>query len=147
MTIPTRALAIAVATVLPTLSALAQAPQPAAREVPARTLPVPEHVSPELQKISAAPLSPTWNVIPPTNDEWKTQIKGVENAMVQTLPALRGALNVKVEPTTLDGVKAYIVAPETIPPENRNRLLVHVHGGCYASFAGEKRLDRVQRPG
>jgi monoterpene epsilon-lactone hydrolase len=137
VTIPIRALAFAVATALPTPSALAQAPQPAAREVPARTLPVPEDVSPELQKIIGAPLSPTWNVIPPTNDEWKAQIKGVENATAQTLPALRAALNVKVEPTTLDGVKAYIVAPETIPPENRNRLLVHVHGGCYASFAGE----------
>jgi acetyl esterase/lipase len=50
---------------------------------------------------------------------------------------LREQLGVSVEPTTIDGVKAYIVAPETIPPENRNRLLVHVHGGCYASFAGE----------
>jgi epsilon-lactone hydrolase len=56
--------------------------------------------------------------------------------LVQTLPALRGALNVKVEPTTFDGVKAFIVAPETIPPDNRNRLLIHVHG-CYASFACE----------
>jgi acetyl esterase/lipase len=135
--ISTRALAIVIATGFPALSALAQAPQPAPREVPARTLPVPEGVSSELQKIIGAPLSPTWNVIPPTNDEWKTQIRGVENAMVQTLPTLRAALKVNVEPTTLDGVKAYIVAPETIPPENRNRLLVHVHGGCYASFAGE----------
>jgi hypothetical protein len=32
------------------------------------------------------------------------------------------ALHVKVEPTTIDGVKAQ-ATPETIPPENRNRLL------------------------
>src|SRR5262249_47005021 len=141
MRIPICAFGIAVATALLTLPALAQAPRPAAREVPARSLPVPEAVSPALQKIIGAPLSPVWNVIPPTNDEWKKQIKGIEDALVQAWgtarPALRGALNVKVEPTTFDGVKAYIVAPETIPPDTRNRLLVHVHGGCYASFAGE----------
>jgi epsilon-lactone hydrolase len=27
--------------------------------------------------------------------------------------------------------------PPAIPPENRNRLLIHVHGGCYVSFPGE----------
>ena len=137
MRVPICAFGIAVATALSTLPAFGQAPRPAAREAPARSLPVPEAVSPELQKIIGAPLSPVWNVIPPTNDEWKKQITGIQDALVKTLPALRGALNVKVEPTTFDGVKAYIVAPETIPPDNRNRLLVHVHGGCYASFAGE----------
>jgi epsilon-lactone hydrolase len=128
---------IAIVSVLAALPAFAQAPQPSAREVPARTLPVPDTVSPQLQKLIGAPLNPVWNVIPPTNDEWKKQIQGIQDALVKTLPALREQLGVKVEPTTLDGVKAYIVAPETIPPENRNRLLVHVHGGCYASFAGE----------
>jgi epsilon-lactone hydrolase len=137
MRVPISMVGIAVATALCTAPAPAQAPPPAAREVPARSLPVPETVSPALQKIVGAPLSAVWNVFPPTNDEWKKQINGIQDALLQTLPALRGALNVKVEPTAFDGVKAYIVAPETIPPENRNRLLIHVHGGCYASFAGE----------
>src|SRR5690348_6081859 len=137
MRVPISAFAIAVATGLSTLPASAQAPQPAAREVPARSLRAPETVSPTLQKIIGAPLSPVWNVIPPTNEDWKKQISAIQDATVKTLPALRGALNVKVEPTTLDGVKAYIVEPATIPAENRNRLLIHVHGGCYASFAGE----------
>jgi acetyl esterase/lipase len=56
---------------------------------------------------------------------------------LQTLPALRQELHVKVEPLTIDGVKAYMVTPENILPENRNRLLVHVHGGCYVHFPGE----------
>ena len=38
---------------------------------------------------------------------------------------------------TIGGVKAYMVTPRNIPPENRNRLLIHVHGGCYVSFPGE----------
>ena len=107
------------------------------REVPAKTLPVPDTVSPQIQKLIAAPLSPTYNQIPASNEEWKKQIRGVEEATAKGLPALREALKVKVEPTTLDGVKAYIVTPETIAPQNRNRLLVHVHGGCFASFSGE----------
>ena len=107
------------------------------RDVPAKALPVPDTVSPQIQKLIGAPLSPTYNQIPATNEEWKKQIGGVEAATAKGLPALRDALKVKVEPTTLDGVKAFIVTPDTIPPQNRNRLLVHVHGGCFASFAGE----------
>jgi len=107
------------------------------REVPAKPLPVPDTVSPQMQKLVGAPLNPSYNQIPATNDEWKKQIRGVEEATAKGLPALREALKVSVEPTTLDGVKAYIVTPANIPPQNKNRLLVHVHGGCFASFAGE----------
>jgi epsilon-lactone hydrolase len=98
---------------------------------------VPDTVSPQVQKLIAAPLTPTWNVIPKTAEEWKAQVNAGAAATMQTLPALREELRVKVEPTTIDGVKAYVVTPENIPPENRNRLLVHVHGGCYVSFPGE----------
>src|SRR5258708_17082624 len=106
------------------------------RDLPAKALPVPDTVSPQIQKLIGAPLSPTYNQIPATNEEWKKQIGGVEAATAKGLPALRDALKVKVEPTTLDGVKAFIVTPDAIPPQNRNRLLLHVHGGCFASFAG-----------
>ena len=54
----------------------------------------------------------------------------------ETLPALGEQLHVKSEPTTIDGVGAFIITPEVIPPENRNRLLIHVHGGCFVSFPG-----------
>jgi len=120
-------------------ASLAQTPPPASgtRDVPAKTLPAPDTVSPQVRKLIEAPLSPTWNVIPKTADEWKAQVNAGATENVATLPALREALKVKVEPTTIDGVKAYIVTPENIPPENRNRLLVHVHGGCFVSFPGE----------
>jgi monoterpene epsilon-lactone hydrolase len=117
--------------------AMAQAPAPGPREMPARTIPVPDTVSPQIQKLIAAPLTPTWNVIPNTPDEWKAQINAVVAATMPTLPALRQKLHVKVEPMTVDGVKAFMVTPDDIPPQNRNRLLIHVHGGCYVSFPGE----------
>ena len=37
----------------------------------------------------------------------------------------------KVEPTTIDGVKAFIVTPEKIAAGNQNRVIIHMHGGCY----------------
>jgi hypothetical protein len=90
-----------------------------------------------MQKLIAAPLNPTWNVIPKTAEEWKVQVDASAAAVMKTLPALREKLGVRVEALTIDGVNAYMVTPENIPPENRNRLLVHVHGGCYVSFPGE----------
>jgi hypothetical protein len=86
MRLLTRTFGLAVGSALATLPALAQSPAPAEREVPARALPAPYTVSPQLQKVIGAPLSPVWNVIPPTNDEWKKQIKGIEDAFVKTLP-------------------------------------------------------------
>ena len=113
--------------------AFAQSP----RDIPAKSLPIPETVSPQMQRLIGAPLSPTWNVIPTTAAGWKEQVNAGYQATMKGLPALREALKVKVEPVTVGGVKAYMVTPETIPPQNRNRLLVHVHGGCFVSFPGE----------
>jgi epsilon-lactone hydrolase len=117
--------------------AMAQTPTPGSREVPAKTVPVPDTVSPQMQTLIAAPLNPTWNVIPKTAEEWKAQVDASAAAIMRELPALREELRVKVEPRTIDGVKAYMLTPEVIPPQNRNRLLVHVHGGCFVSFPGE----------
>jgi acetyl esterase/lipase len=120
----------------PPPSAATQA-QSGPRVVPAKTIPVPDTVSPQMQAIIAQPLSPTWNVVPKTPEEWKALINKAAADTVKTLPAIREALHVTVEPTTIAGVKAYIVTPETIPPRNRNRLLVHVHGGAYVLSPGE----------
>lgn len=107
------------------------------RELPARSIPVPDTVSPQLQKLIAMPIPPNWRDFPKTDEEWKKRVDAAAAARVRSLPALRDQLHVKTEPTTIDGVPAFIVTPETIPPENRNRLLIHVHGGCYVFFPGE----------
>jgi acetyl esterase/lipase len=64
----------------------------------------------------------------------------VDNAAAATvagLPKLRQALGVTVEPTTIAGVKAFIVASKSVSPGNRNRVLLHLHGGIRVLNPGE----------
>jgi epsilon-lactone hydrolase len=110
---------------------------PSPRDVPARSIPVPSDVSPQMQKIIAAPLRDGWNTPPSTGEGWRKLADTAAAATIATLPAMRERLHVTVQPTTIDGVKAYIVTPAVIPPRNRNRLLIQVHGGCYVLGPGE----------
>jgi monoterpene epsilon-lactone hydrolase len=109
----------------------------APRDAPAKSIPVPLTVSPQIQTLIAAPLRPGWNVLPKTPDEWRTATAAGADATIRLLPGMRERLHVKVEPTMIAGVHAFIVTPDVVPPENRDRLLVHVHGGCYVFGPGE----------
>ena len=120
--------------VFPVTRARTQPAAPAALQVPARTIPVPATVSPEMQAIIGAPLSATWNVAPTSLEEWK---KLSAPSPGRNLPALRERFGVKSEPITVNGVQAYLLTPQNLPPENRSRLLVHMHGGCYVLNGGE----------
>lgn len=108
------------------------------RKVPTRDIPVPTaDVSPGMQKIIGGPFAPIWNDHPKTAAEWKEWVKARADAVVATLPDMRAKLGVKVEPTTIAGVPAFIVTPSEIPEANRDRLLFHVHGGGYVLSPGE----------
>jgi monoterpene epsilon-lactone hydrolase len=110
---------------------------PGARQVPARIIPVPDTVSPQMQAIIAQPYNPTWNVVPKSPAEWKAIVDKGAAAVIATLPAIREALGVTVQPATMAGVKLFIVTPKMIPVRNRNRVLIHVHGGAYVLSPGE----------
>lgn len=131
---PRLAFAAAAIIVFSVPEAKTQPAAPGQRDVPGRTLPAPNTVSPEMQALVGAPLSGNWNVVPKTLEEWKTLSAPSAG---RGLPALRERFRVKTEALTVNGVRAYMVTPEVIPPENRNRLLVHVHGGCYVLSGGE----------
>ena len=68
------------------------------RDVPARTIPVPDTVSPQMQKIIGAPISPSWNIFPKTAAEWKAQVDAAAAEAAKRLPALpnRCALSSKL---------------------------------------------------
>jgi monoterpene epsilon-lactone hydrolase len=109
----------------------------APREVPARSLPVPSTVSPQLQAVIAQPLDPSFNVAPTTTAEWKARVERAAQATIAALPQLRERLGVTVEPTMLAGVKVFVVVPLSIPQANRNRVLLHLHGGARVLHPGQ----------
>jgi len=128
---------------LATTQAAANA-QPGPRSVPAHVAPVPtSEVSPELQKLIAAPYSPVFNADPKDAAAWKDLIAKRAAASAALVPAMKEKLGVRVESTTIAGVHAFIVTPAKIPPENRHRLLVHVHGGGYVFGPGEAVLPEA----
>jgi epsilon-lactone hydrolase len=112
--------------------------KPGPRTVPGRTIPVPGTVSPQLQATIAAPFRiPAWDADPKSAAEWKALISKLADAGAATRREAREKLGVTLEPTVIGGVKAFIVTPKEIAPENRNRLLVNVHGGGYVYGPGE----------
>jgi monoterpene epsilon-lactone hydrolase len=112
---------------------------PSPRELPARTLPVPDTGSPEMQRSAGRGISANWNSIPKTPEEWTAAAGrggGAPGGIGGGNPALLERFGVKSEAVVVNGVNAYMLTPSAIPPENRNRLLVHVHGGCYVMGGG-----------
>jgi epsilon-lactone hydrolase len=108
------------------------------REVPAKELAVPTtEVSPQVQALIGAPLPPFWNDHPKDAAAWKALINMRAEQIIKTLPGLREKLGVKSEQVTIAGVPCYIITPDGIPEQNRNRLLVHVHGGGYVFAPAE----------
>jgi hypothetical protein len=55
----------------------AQQATPGAREVPARAIPVPDTVSPQMQAVIARPFDPTFNLVPQTTAAWKARVEKV----------------------------------------------------------------------
>jgi monoterpene epsilon-lactone hydrolase len=108
--------------------------------VPAKTLPVPDTVSPQMQALIGAPLRPGWNVLPKTIEDWQQFVSGAAAMAIKALPALLERMQVKIEKTIIDGVRAHIVTPQQIRPENSGRVLIHMHGGCYVLGPGEAGL-------
>ena len=124
--------------VQPMTPAAAQSGPPSTREVPARSIPVPDTVSPQMQAVIARPFNPAFNLVPETTIDWKKRVDDAARNVVATLPRLREALGVSVEPTMMGGgVKAFIVTPKAIPPSNRDRVLLHLHGGVRVFNPGE----------
>jgi epsilon-lactone hydrolase len=107
------------------------------RMVPARTLPVPDTVSPQMQAIIGRPMDPSFNFAPISTAEWKTRVEKAALATVTGLPALREQLAVTVDAISIAGVKAFHVTPQSTRPGSANRILLHLHGGVRVLSPGE----------
>jgi len=123
------------------LAALALSPTLAldagTRQVPAHDVPVPDTASRAAELLIGGPLSPIWDAHPKTAEAWKALVLQSEREVMKIIPPQRERFAVKSEPTVIAGVKAFILTPENIPETNKNRVLVHVHGGGYVFNPGE----------
>lgn len=113
------------------------------RQVPARLIPVPSTVSPELQAVIARPLSPALRSVPKTNEEWRLIVAMASERDMPVLAQLRKLFPVDIKTDIKGGVKTYIVTPESILEENSNRILIHLHGGGYVFNGGETGLGEA----
>jgi acetyl esterase/lipase len=112
-------------------------------DVPARKLPVPGTPSPQVQKLIRAAFRPDWNALPQSDQEWREVVQARAAATLSTLPGLIRRMKVNVVRTLIDGVRAFMVTPESILPSNRHRVLIHMHGGCYVFNPGEAGLPEA----
>lgn len=137
--VPMRTIAIALlAGVAPVSQASAVDGSVPPLPVPAKALQVPTaDISPPMQAFIAKPLNPDWNFHPKTGAEWRAMAEKIAAGVVPGLPAMRERLHVKVEPATIAGVQVTVVTPDTIPSANADKVVIHVHGGCYVYFPGE----------
>jgi monoterpene epsilon-lactone hydrolase len=106
------------------------------RTVPARPLPVPTDVSPQMQALASRPIAPDFDVVPKTIEEWVALQQAYNDSVEQALPGQEQRLHVTVEESRMAGVRVYAVTPDRVAPENRDRLLIHIHGGCYVLGGG-----------
>ena len=107
-------------------------------EVPAKSLnPPTADISPGMQEIIARPLNPDWNFHAKTGEEWRAKADSIAAGVTPGIPAMLDRLHVKMEASTIDGVRVHILTPDDIPAANRDKTIVHMHGGCYVYFPGE----------
>lgn len=118
---------------------VAQAQPPVSRHIPAHSLPVPSTVSAQMQQLITAAIPDDWDNPPRTREQWMPIAKMMDENPRSAQPLLE-QFGVTAEPIVVNGVKAYMLTPENIPAENRDRLLMHIHGGCYMMFGGEAGL-------
>lgn len=108
-----------------------------AREIPARSIPVPDTVSPQMQAIIGRSLDPSFNIAPETTAQWKERVEAAAQRTIATLPKLRAELGVHVRRTTMAGVTAFYVTPNEMSARNGGRVLLHFHGGVRVLNPGE----------
>jgi acetyl esterase/lipase len=104
--------------------------------VPARDLPVPKTVSPELQKVLARPVPKPVTEMPANAEGWKKLQRTADEIGTARAKGLAEKLGVKVEPVQVGGVNCYRVTPKEIARGKEKNLLVHVHGGAFVFGAG-----------
>jgi epsilon-lactone hydrolase len=115
--------------------------KPGQRHVPERDIVIPaEDVSPQEQALIGSPYLPIFNKHPKNPAQWKELINSATAESIKELPLVKKKFNVTITSKTIAGVKVFLIDPPAIPEKNKNRLLVHLHGGGYVFGSGEAGL-------
>lgn len=114
-----------------------------AQNITIRNFPVPNTVSAEIGPLVSGQPTPFWNDHPQTRDEWNLWVSQIAQGTIKQLPDLRKKMQVSVESTQFSGVPGFIITPKQVLPENRNRVLIHFHGGGYVLNPGEAGTDEA----
>jgi acetyl esterase/lipase len=118
--------------------------QAGARKSPEIVSPVPTaDVSPQMQVQIGMPYPVEFNAAPKDADGWKDLIARRAAPTIAAIPALSEKLGVSIEATTIAGVKAFVVTPNRLLRGNRQRLLMHIHGGGYVFSPGRAALPEA----
>jgi acetyl esterase/lipase len=115
-------------------------PPRAPREVPARILPVPGTVSPELARVIAAAdqLPPDRLDRAPTTDEhWRAFIAASDAFSLPRLAGVRALFPAEVSVREIAGIKVREIIPASLDAAKAGRVLIHLHGGGYVMGGGE----------
>ncbi len=104
----------------------------------ARIIPIPHSISPEAQAALAAgrpPRPPS----PPISDKaaWRAHIAESNAAFTTMMEAATATLPARAELTDIGGVPVYVGTPYTMAEANRDKALIHLHGGALVLLGGE----------
>jgi epsilon-lactone hydrolase len=113
------------------------------RHVPARIIPVPATVSPELKAVIAQPLTPMSGIVPKTTEDWHELVAKTTEQNLVHLAHLCKLYPTDIKSNVTGGINTFVVTPESISEENSNRVLIHLRGGAYVFNGGEGGLGEA----
>jgi epsilon-lactone hydrolase len=116
------------------------------REAPARTIPAPSTVSPELARsISAAALLPRDAMLrtPQTTDQWRGMIAANNAISLERQAGVKARFPSQIAEREVGGVLTRQVVPGNLDLANASRVLIHLHGGAYVINGGEAGLSEA----
>jgi acetyl esterase/lipase len=114
-----------------------EVPAAAVRDIPARWLPVPGTVSPELAAIIGRPLAPGWDTLPGSDEDWRAIVAASAAQAAPDIARIKAAYGLRVTPDRIAGVPVFRIEPAHRAAEAEGRTLLHLHGGGYVFFPGE----------
>ena len=96
-----------------------------------RVVPVPPTVSLKAQEVLARVVSDA--AVPQTLEERRA---GTDKWQTATGEAFKKIYPVNIASDTIAGVPVRVILPVTVPPENRDHVLINLHGGGFNSDSG-----------